>query len=358
MNGLSAWKQVNLAAVRRNYSSLCKLAAPAAVMPVLKGNAYGHGLVEVGRCLDAAGASLIGVATTGEAQQLRRNGISAELFLLYGPEPAEAKTVVQEGLTSAVWRADQVRSLASAARRIGQRPPVHILVDASSNWLGVRQADLDRFCKLLQGSGLPVQGICTHLWNVDFFDDCYRRFRAAAETVQRYFPGATLLHIANSKALLTEPRSYLGLVRPGIALFGSGEYPGLEEALSIRAKLLTVTRLAPGDAFGYGQGKTESERVVGILAAGYSHGIDPRLIRGGRVLFGTASCPVLSTGMGMTVVDLSGHSPLPQPGESAYLLGGQGSERISVGEVAEVLGCTPYEVYTRFCAALPLCYLD
>ena len=75
---------VDLGQIRRNYQTLCKVAEGARVMPILKANAYGHGLVPVASVLADSGAKDFGVAYLEEALRLREAGINANILVLGG----------------------------------------------------------------------------------------------------------------------------------------------------------------------------------------------------------------------------------------------------------------------------------
>lgn len=303
--------------------------------------------------MEQAGATWIGLGATAEAESIRLVGIQTPIFLLYGPEPDEAGSALALDVESAVWRDEQVYALSEAALQRGTPARIHVLVEISRNWLGVQPGSLDTFCRMIAGLPfLDVRGVCAHVWNAHDLEAQITCFEEMARRVQVYFPAAHLLHIANSTAMLGNKRSHFDIVRPGIALYGIGDSE-MEQAMQIEAMLQTVVDIPAGTSLGYGNRVAEEAGRLGILPLGYSHGLDPRIVNGGVVLLAGRRCPIVSVGMGMTTINLSLFEHVPEPGAPACLLGTQGLEQIRIEEIAAKLGVTPYEVVTRFCAALP-----
>ena len=92
---------VDLVAIRHNVGVLRGLLASAELWVVVKADGYGHGAVAVGRTALEAGATALGVATLGEALELRAALPEARIVLL-GPAPAAAARPRPRGAARAV----------------------------------------------------------------------------------------------------------------------------------------------------------------------------------------------------------------------------------------------------------------
>ena len=122
-SGRAVWSEVDLDAIRANVAGLCAVAAPAALLAVVKANGYGHGAVPVARAALDAGASWLGVARIEEGEQLREAGIDAPIMLLSEPAPRVAARVVAAGLTPVVYTESGHRRAGQGRRRLRARRP-------------------------------------------------------------------------------------------------------------------------------------------------------------------------------------------------------------------------------------------
>src|SRR5512137_650303 len=95
--------EIDLAAIAANVRVACALAGKtAAVMAVVKADAYGHGAVPVAREALGAGATWLGVAVPEEAAPLRAAGIQARILVLGPIAPEQAAVVVAHELDQCV----------------------------------------------------------------------------------------------------------------------------------------------------------------------------------------------------------------------------------------------------------------
>lgn len=297
---------VDLEAVRDNVRALAGHAAGAAVMAVVKADAYGHGLVPSARAALAGGATWLGVAQASEALALRAAGIGPDrarvLTWLHAPgAPFERLLAADVDVSvAAAWALDAV---ADAARVTGRAARVHLKIDSGLGRNGIVPADWpDAVARAaaLQAEGLvEVVGVWSHLAfadepghpsldaQADAFDDAVRAAEAGGLTV-------ALRHIAASAATLTAPRLRYDLVRPGLAVFGLSPAPragapgdfGLRPAMTLQARLATVKRVPGGHGVSYShQYTTPQETTLGVVPLGYADGI-PRHASGSLVGLG------------------------------------------------------------------------
>ena len=82
------WAQINLGALKRNYRRIEDIVkarnSTAAIMPIIKADAYGHGMAQVARAAIEAGAAYLAVATAEEGAALRHAGIRDVPVLVLG----------------------------------------------------------------------------------------------------------------------------------------------------------------------------------------------------------------------------------------------------------------------------------
>jgi alanine racemase len=215
---------------------------------------------------------------------------------------------------------------------------------------------------------LEVLGLCSHLAVAELEDKTYtlkqlRDFTDLLATARGQGWALPLSHIANSAALWELREAHLGLVRPGIMLYGSPPAPhrpppvALKPVMSLRSQILQMKRVPPGTAISYGCTYiTQDWCDLAVIPVGYCHGYSrllsnrgEMLIRGGRVPIRGRVC------MNLTMVEVTG-LPDVRAGEPVTLLGLDGEDRISAEDLADWAQTISYEIYCALGSANPRHY--
>lgn len=362
-----AWLEIDLDAIAGNVEALIRVAAPAQVMAVLKADAYGHGAVRVARTVLHHGATALATAVLSEAADLRAAGITAPILVLGHLPPWQARDAVRLGVAVTVFDDDSARHLSDAALAVGRTIAVHVKIDTGLRRIGLEPADVVSFGRRLTTlPGLAVEGIYTHLATADAADQSFAREQLARfSAVVTAWSNAGLVrprwvHAANSAATVHLPDARLDLVRPGIALYGIAPGPeaplpaDFRAALQLKTRIAQVKQVRAGETVSYGRTwVARTARTIGVLPVGYGDGLrrGPRtwggaLVRGQRVPFVGRIC------MDMCMIDVTA-IPGVRAGDHAVLIGAQGSDAITVEEVARHAGTSPYEVTTQLLARVP-----
>ncbi len=202
-------------ALADNFAELGRIAGSAGMLPVVKSDAYGHGLALVGRVLRDAGAERFAVATAAEGRDLRAASVQGTIVVLGGVYPADFATVVESRLAPVVWEAETARGLAAAARAAGRVVSLHVKVDTGMSRLGVAPADTPALLQSLGAiDGVTVEGLLTHFCNAESVEgpETTRQLARFTELV-RALAVARLkprfVHAANSAATLVIARRAL-----------------------------------------------------------------------------------------------------------------------------------------------------
>jgi alanine racemase len=368
----AVWSEVDLDAIRANVEALRAVAAPAALLAVVKANGYGHGAVPVARAALAAGAAWLGVARIEEGEQLRGAGSDAPIMLLSEPAPRAAARVVAADLTPVVYTEAGIDALAKAVADSGRGESldVHLKVDTGMHRVGCAPEDALALAHLVAaGDELAVAGVCTPLAVADepvnpYTGEQLARFDAVLDSLDGAGLRPPLAHAANSAGLLVAGARY-DLVRVGIACYGLPPAPAvadgdvaLRPALSLRARITFVKTLPAGARVSYGlrSGVGASGRVA-TVPAGYADGVPRNLgMVGGEVLVHGRRRPIVGmVTMDQLLVDL-GDVPA-EPDDDVVRIGRQGDEEITATEWGERLGTISYEVVTGIGARVPRTYV-
>ncbi|MGI6636081.1 MAG: alanine racemase [Christensenellales bacterium] len=354
---------VHVGAYRHNIAMLKAVCAPAALMAVVKANAYGHGLVPMARAAIEAGAQWLGVAMAEEGVLLRRAQCDAPILVLGLVNAKGAQACVQHGLTMTVADVTCIEQAQHAAEQAGTAAYVHLKLDTGMGRIGTRTpAQVAECMSALQRSPkVQLTGVYTHLADADNPDPIYTDAQLARFAFLRgMLPNGLITHTAASAAALARSDTRFDMVRIGIASYGYAPVPTelpLQPCLSWTAEVVFVKDLAPGDSVSYGCTFTAGRPMrVATLAVGYGDGY-PRALSGrGRVLLHGRSCSILGrVCMDQMMVDVS-HVPQTKPGDSATLLGRDGEEAIDANELARLLDTIPYEVLMLPKQRVPVIY--
>lgn len=371
---------VDLDAVRGNVRALRDAAPGAAVMAVVKADAYGHGLLPVARAALAAGATWLGVAQPAEALALRAAGITARTFAWLYPPGAPLIELVAADVDVSVHAPWAVEEVAAAARAAGRPARVHLKVDTGLGRSGVLPVDLPEILVrlvALQSDGLlELVGVWSHLAFADEPDHPTVRgqadvFDRAVDLAERAGAHLEVRHLANSAATLTTPRVHHELVRPGIAVYGLSPVPqlggpeayGLRPAMTLEARLATVKAVPEGQGVSYGHAyRTTRPTLLGDVPLGYADGI-PRHASGTqdapgaplRVGSGPAARTLHVTGrvcMDQLMVDL-GPDATERAGDTVVLFGDGATGVPTAQDWADACDTISYEITTRLGARVP-----
>ena len=364
--------EIDLSAIAQNVALACRLAGPRTqVMAVVKADAYGHGALRVARTALDAGATWLGVATPEEAVPLRVEGITSRILVLGPIAPEQTDLVTDHDLDQCVSDPGQADVLDRAGRARGRVLTLHLKVDTGMGRVGIRPHEVRGAAERMRAlSWVRLVGLMTHFAEAEAEDPAFAReqlarFAEAARGLAAAGIPAPIRHAANSAGLLFLPEARLDLVRPGIMLYGchprgprGGPEPALRPALRLRTAISQIRSVARGESVSYGRTfVAPGDLRVATLPAGYADGVGRLLSNRGHVLIHGSRVPILGrVCMDMTMVDVTG-VPDARVGDEAVLIGRQGSQEISVDEVAEIQGTISYEVLCRISPRVPRVYL-
>ncbi len=361
--------EVSLGAIAQNYDAIRAHVGTASVMPVVKANAYGHGIVEVARHLMNHGAPCLGVALLEEAIVLRQAGITLPILVFGGVATRQIPQFIAHDLMMAASSIDKLRQIDEAAAAVKTKARVHLKIDTGMERIGVHWYNAEKLQEAsLSFTNVEVAGIYSHFANSDSAD-----LASAKEQLARFFevlefyPKRGLQppqrHIANSGGILQLPESHLDLVRPGIMLYGvypSKEVPHtvtLQSALSWKSQVVYFKVVQPGSSVSYG-GTWQSDHPVRVVTVpvGYGDGYFRALSNRGQVLIRGQRHPIAGrVCMDQFMVNLEWGTAYN--GDVVTIIGSDGNETISAQDVADWAGTIPYEVLTNINSRVPRVYV-
>jgi len=358
---------VDLDAIVANYEAL-RRRANAAVIAVVKADAYGHGVEAVSRTLADAGAAMLAVVTVEEALVIRATGVDAPILVFFGPsDRAEAEAAVAARCAMVVWDVERARMIDEVAAAAGARAVVHFKVDTGLTRLGAPLDEaLARYRAIVALPHLEVDGIFTHLATADEPDVTNDREQLArfAEVLSAIGDPPRLVHASASAAVAAfDPVPGHTAIRPGLALYGLHAAPHLAGALALRPALTWSSRVArvanakKGQGVSYGhEYRLPRDGRIATVPVGYGDGLPRSLKKSGRLLVGGRALPFAGRiCMDLVMLDVT---DLPQvhEGDEVTIIGRQGDAAQTADDLADAAGTINYEIVTGIRRRVPRRY--
>ncbi len=366
-----AWLEIDLDAIRHNIGLIRGVVGPAAVAPVVKAEAYGHGMVEVSRAL-APIVDALCVATLDEAMTLRPL-VERRIIMLYPvPHPALPEAVTLD-VELPVMSAADLDAIRAAARPERAPVRVHIGVETGMGRGGLAPEDVAAVASAAHvDSNVELAGLWSHLHSPEdppTSDGQLLRFEVAVTALREANIPVPPRHSAASGGIFTGDEPALDFVRPGIATYGvldealpiapdaTAAARSLRPAMSLKARPVAFSDVPAGGTVGYG-GTWRAERPsrIAVLPVGYGDGYLRSTQPGAEVLVRGDRAPLVGrVSMDAVTVDVT---DLPGLGydEEFVLLGSQGEGRITAGELARRRNTIAWEVLTSMAQRLARVY--
>jgi alanine racemase len=378
--GRPVWVEVSLKAIAQNLRTVRRLIGPKPeILAVVKSNAYGLGAVPVTKALERAGAERFGVTCSNEGVELREAGIRKPILVLTGFWPGEEKRFLENRLTPTVTRLEDVRLLEHAAKwaRRKSRLRFHLKINTGMNRLGILPSELAAFARALADCRhLELEGTFTHFASAEDFsarqtDEQETLFRECLDRMHSLGLAPGIVHMANSGAVCARPSTWADMIRPGAILYGyyqSFDPPQkgrevrerlpLEPSLSMRARIITVRDLPPGQPVGYGaRFTTQRPSRIAVINAGYADGVMRQRSNHGCVLVRGRRVPLVGTvSMDLTTIDVT-DVPAVELGDIVTIYGKDGSAEIQVSDVARDIGTVTSDLLCALGRRVPRYYL-
>jgi len=364
------WAEIDLSAIRQNIDAIRALVGPRVdLMPVVKADAYGHGMREVARAALKAGAEWLGVASVAEGVTLRPLLPDANICVFAPFDPADAEEIACHRLTPFLSNLDGARALSRAAQRLRTSVHVHLEADTGMGRSGVLPDQVAQVAE--QVARMPcihLTGLATHFPSAEddpaFTARQLETLNQARKKVEAAGAPLRYVHCASSAAILRYPESRLNLVRPGLLLYGilpavppETPIPDLRPALTLKTRVVLIRSLPAGHPISYQRTHTLARASrIATLPVGYGDGYPRALGNAGHALLCGRRAPIVGrVCMDVTLADVT-DIPEAAVGSEVVLIGAQGQAQIRVEEIARLIGTTEHDVTTRLTPRVPRIY--
>jgi alanine racemase len=339
-------------------------------MPVVKSNAYGHGLLEVAKvCLEHPGVDRICVVSLDEALDLLKinKNNKKPIFILsfYDLDTKKLIKAIKNKVIFPLYTFEQAQTLDMVGEKLGKKVVVHIKVDTGATRTGLAPNDVRAFLKKIHKfSHLYIEGLWSHLASSEE-DKVYTHFQLETFTktdqlLKQEGIDIPLKHIACTASTILHPKSRFDAVRIGLGIYGLHPSPktikkiNLKPVLSLYTKIIQVKNIPPGTKVGYGGTWVASKKTtLAIIPLGYFDGYDRKFSNKGQVIIKGKVCPIRGRiCMNLTMVDVS-HIKNVKVGDIVTVLG-KGRE---VDQLAHDIQTINYEIVSRINSCIPRIYV-
>jgi Alr-MurF fusion protein len=345
--------EVNLDAIAHNLNEFRRFLDPGTrIMAMVKAFAYGAGPSEISALLEYHRVSYLGVAFVDEGIQLRNAGVTLPVMVM-NPEFSSSEQIIKYNLEPEIYSFYSLSKFTEAASRHGLvQYPIHIKIDSGMHRLGFMPEEVDELAKKIgKAESLKVISVFSHfaaadIPALDYFTHIQaQKFLEAVTKIRKETGYSFLRHICNSAGIARFPQYQFEMVRPGIGIYGIGDFEGidLKAAGRFKTRISQIKRIPAGEPVGYNCADvSDKDRTIGILQAGYADGLNRKLgNRNGSLLIRNTRVPIIGNiCMDMCMADLTGLNA--EVGDEAEIFG----NNISINEIAAKCETIPYEILT------------
>lgn len=356
------WNKLNidLEALKFNYQYLRSQLPPrASFFAVLKSDAYGHDLKEIGKVLSQSGCLHFAVESPQEGIRLRNEGITGEILLM-NPIPIwMAELSVRHDLSVSVTHESILQPLEDAAQLMGKICRIHLNVNIGLNRMGVAPSKILKIAKEAASKPhIELEGLFGQPRDSTSALDSFKHIKKIYEKLKSEDVAPYYLHFANSTTFLVHPETVADGVRLGILLYGvlppeqykekSTQKP-LKPVMSLKTEIVQIRQLPKGSKIGYRSKElTERDLIIGTIPIGYNHGLDRKLLNGGYVVVHEKKVPFIGAiSMNSSTIDITEIKDI-KIGDEVVIIGRQGKQGISINELAEKSDTIAAELMMRF----------
>lgn len=345
--------EISQSALTNNYQALSNFHPQIKIAPVIKSNAYGHGIAEATSVLQKLTPPFFCVDSVYEAQIARKFARKTPILVMGYLDPVNLQHLRRQSFSFAVFDLD----FAKALNKFHPGTAIHIFVDTGMNREGVLLSELKDFIlEIKKLKNLRVEGLMTHFASADDpskiqTKEQEKSFTEAQNILKDQKICPKYIHCSASAGLFSAENSGCNLARIGKALYGITPGKDAEGRISLQPVLKFTTKIAEiktipkGSAVGYSATfKAPRKMTIAILPAGYYDGIDRRLSNKGVVQIDCKLCPIIGRiSMNITTIDIS-ELDYPRVGEEVSVISDNPQDPNSIEHIAKLAETIPLEI--------------
>jgi len=335
-----SWLEIDKNAIIHNISQYKKIVNNNILAPVIKGNAYGHGLLQIARINEQnKNVDWLCVSHLSDALLLREKKIKKPILVLscIDVDPVEA---IHKNIDIVIGSYSSAQKLNIIGKQHNYRFNVHIKVDTGLSRLGIVSQHILEYIQYTRTlCYLNISGICSHFAQAQHENQLFTikqlaQFNTVLEKLAEYDIFIPYRHMSNSAATILD-QPFCNFFRVGIGIYGYWpsrdnklctikKYPKirLKPALTWKVRIAEIKNI-PADAYvGYNCTYQASKPTISaILPIGYYDGYQMRFSNKAWVRIKDRYARVIGrVCMNMTIIDVS-EIPEVRVGDEVTVLG-------------------------------------
>ncbi|MBI4127866.1 MAG: alanine racemase [Parcubacteria group bacterium] len=335
----------NLREFERRYPKL-------AIAPVLKSNAYGHGLSTIARILDGEDLPFLIVDSLFEARLLRHEGIRTPILVI-GYTTIE--NIHRSNLRNIAFTITGFTQLEAVADSLPRPTMFHLKIDTGMHRQGIMPSEVTQAVHLLkQNRQLKLEGVFSHFADADSPDSAFtlkqiERWHEMVSLFKKEFSTIRYYHLSATAGMRYADRIEANMARIGRGLYGidpvgTSDFE-LQPVLEMKTIVSAVKELAARDYVGYGLTfRAEKPMKIAVVSVGYFEGVDRRLSNRGVFKIHDQFCPIVGrVSMNITTVNVSS-LPDVKEGDEVTVISKEREDPNSIESIAKICDTIPHEI--------------
>jgi len=335
-----------------NLNEYKKLYPNLLVAPVLKSNAYGHGLIEVAQILEKESKAFLVVDSLYEAMTLRSKGVKSPLLIIGYASAENINSCKLSGIAFTITSLEQLNNLVKILKRPTK---IHLKIDTGMHRQGILPSQIDETINIIRfNKYLNLEGICSHLADPDNMDQTFTQsqlnhWNEAVSIFSNSFSAIKFIHVLATPGIRYSDKALGNTVRLGIGLYGINPpitvSVNLKPALQMQSIISSIKTIPAGECVGYGATfKTTRETKVATIPVGYFEGVDRRLSNCGVIKIANKLCPIVGkVSMNIISVDVSS-VPMAKIGDKVIIISSDPEDPNSAANIAKLIQTIPLEI--------------
>ena len=273
---------INLKYLKDNLDYLKSISVNSDIYPVIKANAYGHGLEKIAIFLDSLKVKGVCVATISEVKELVTLNLSYSILHLGKISFSDIDLYSNENIIATVNSVDDLTEIDNLSNG-KSKLRVHIKVDTGMSRMG---CSIDKFKeifdKCMKSKNIVLEGVYSHLANsennkISYNDMQIKLFNKLVKSIDSKADNIKI-HLLNSGGLFNYEDSKFDIIRSGLSIYGISPlgYPHkkLKPVMKLEAPIVLNKKITKGTMIGYGCNyQAERDMRISIVQCGYGDGI-------------------------------------------------------------------------------------
>lgn len=339
-------------AILHNLNEYIKRYPKLQFAPVLKSNAYGHGLVDVASILDNKNLPFFMVDSFYEALVLRQAGVRSKILILGYCREGQ---ILNNKLKNCSFGIIDFQQLQNTISKLKQPQSFHLKIDTGMHRQGILMEEVQKATELIKSNeNFILEGVCTHFAVADapessFTEAQIKKWNGLVKIFKVAFPKIKYFHACNTAGTAYSDEIDANVSRLGIGLYGISPVPttnlNLQPALEMVSIISSLKTIPAGEKIGYGiTFESQKPMRVATVPVGYNEGVDRRLSNKGHYKLGGVFCPLVGrVSMNISSIDVT-QVPDVKLEDEVIIISQNKTDKNSVENMSKMCECTPYEI--------------